>query len=76
MEQANYDLLSLKLDEILADPCPLGDVNLDGAIDFFDISPFISLLTSQSYQHEADIDQNNVVNFFDISPFIAVLNAP
>jgi len=52
----------------------LGDVNLDGVVDFFDISPFIALLTAEEYQLEGDMDQNGVVNFFDISPFIAVLS--
>ena len=51
----------------------LGDVNLDGVIDFLDISPFIELLTSNEFQFEADIDGNGEVDFFDISPFILLL---
>ena len=54
----------------------LGDVNQDGTVNFFDISPFISLLSSGAYQLEADIDQNAIVNFLDISPFINVLSQP
>ena len=52
----------------------MGDVNLDGVVDFFDISPFISLLASQTFQAEADIDLNDAVDFFDIQPFIGLLS--
>ena len=51
----------------------LGDVNLDGVVNFLDISPFIGILSTGEFQAEADIDQNGVVNFLDISPFITVL---
>ena len=53
----------------------LGDVNRDGVVNFFDISPFIDLLSVEAFQAEADIDGNGVVNFFDISPFIQVLSS-
>ena len=52
----------------------LGDVNLDGVVNFFDISPFIARLSSQTFQSEADIDGNGVVSFFDISGFIQILS--
>lgn len=52
----------------------LGDVNLDGVVDFFDISPFIEILSSQGFQTEADLDLDLDVDFFDIAPFIAVLS--
>ena len=52
----------------------LGDVNQDGAVDFLDIAPFISQLSSGIFLAEADIDQNNVVDFLDISGFIALLS--
>ena len=51
----------------------LGDINLDGFVNFFDISPFIELLSAQTFQAEADLNGSGVVNFFDISPFIKVL---
>ena len=54
----------------------LGDVNLDGIVDFFDIQPFIDLLAAQTFQAEADIDGNMVVDFFDIQPFIDILATP
>ena len=54
---------------------PLGDCNLDGAVDFLDISPFISLLTVGEYFEQADVNQDGSVNFLDISPFIALLSS-
>jgi len=54
----------------------LGDVNLDGSVDFRDIVPFIRLLSMpDSFQFEADINQDDLVNFQDIVPFIAILSA-
>jgi len=47
-----------------------GDVNLDGVVDFFDISPFIASLTSDTFQAEADVNGDGIVDFLDISPFI------
>ena len=52
----------------------LGDVNRDGTVDFFDISPFISVLSAGSFQAEADINGDGMVDFFDISPFIGLLS--
>ncbi len=51
----------------------IGDVNLDGVVDFADIPAFIALLQSGGYQFEADIDQNGVVDFADIPCFIEIL---
>ncbi len=51
----------------------LGDVNLDGAVSFEDIPIFIDLLTTGSYQNEADCDQNATLDFADIPAFIAIL---
>ena len=42
--------------EPVAPDCVLGDVNTDGAVDFFDISPFIAVLSSGGFQCEADTD--------------------
>lgn len=50
-----------------------GDVNLDGAVNFLDISAFISVLASDGFQAEADTNCDNVVNFLDIASFIAIL---
>lgn len=53
----------------------LGDVNLDGAVNFLDITPFISLISTNSFQAEGDINLDDVVNFLDISPFISLLGS-
>ena len=52
----------------------LGDIDLNGVVDFFDIQPFIDLLASQTFQFEGDIDGNGFVDFFDIQPFINILS--
>ena len=52
----------------------LGDVNLDGIINFVDIAPFISRLSGNDFQAEADIDQSGSVDFLDISPFMVLLS--
>ncbi len=52
---------------------PLGDINLDGSVNFFDIGPFIAILSAGEFQVVADIDQSGEVDFMDIAPFIAIL---
>lgn len=51
----------------------LGDVNLDGAVNFLDISAFIAVLQGGGFQLEADTNGDGAVNFLDISAFIALL---
>ena len=52
----------------------LGDVNLDGMVNFLDISPFIGVLTDTgNNQAEADTNEDGMVNFLDIAPFINIL---
>lgn len=53
----------------------LGDVNQDGVVNFLDIAPFISLLSSGGILEEADFNDNGMVDFLDIGPFIDVLGA-
>ena len=66
--------LGLSIVPVPAD-CILGDVDLSGTVNFFDIAPFITALASDDgFQCEADVDQNGVVNFFDIQPFITILS--
>jgi poly(beta-D-mannuronate) lyase len=55
-------------------PVLLGDVNLDGSVDFLDISPFIAVLSSGGDQAEADCNEDGSVDFLDISPFIGILS--
>ena len=52
----------------------LGDVNLDGEVNFLDISPFIDRLSNGSFQSEADINQDGEVNFLDIGFFVDLLS--
>ena len=51
----------------------LGDVNRDDEVDFLDVTVFISLLTTGSFQDEGDFNGDGVVNFLDIGPFITAL---
>lgn len=53
----------------------LGDVNQDEVVNFLDIGPFISLLSSDTFQIEADINGDGSVTFLDIAPFIAILSS-
>ena len=54
-------------------PVQHGDVNLDGVVNFLDISPFIGVLAGGDPQAEADCNRDGMVNFLDISPFIVAL---
>ena len=59
---------------VSADPeIILGDCNLDGVVDFFDISPFIGSITTDSFLAQADVNQDGSIDFFDIAPFIDIL---
>ncbi len=51
-----------------------GDVNLDETVDFLDISPFISVLSSGGNQAEADVNCDGVVDFLGISPIVGILS--
>jgi hypothetical protein len=60
----------------------LGDLNCDGAVNVFDIDPFVLALTDpESYALAypdcdymlADINGDGLVNVFDIDPFVALL---
>ena len=53
----------------------LGDVNLDGVVNFSDIPPFISLLINEEFQTEADCNGSGDVDFSDIPSFIDILIA-
>lgn len=50
-----------------------GDLNLDGAVNFLDIAPFIQILNGGEFQSQADFNQDAAVTFLDIVPFIALL---
>ena len=55
------------------DPPLLGDVDMDGDVDFLDIPFFIDVITNGGDQAEADIDGNGVVDFLDIPLFVNIL---
>jgi len=48
---------------------------VDGVVDFLDIAPFITLLSTGVFQAEADVDESGQVDFLDISPFIVILSS-
>ena len=56
-----------------ADDILLGDVNRSGTVDFADLSPFLSLLSSGEFQAEADVNESGTVDFADLSPFLSLL---
>lgn len=68
------DLVSLSV--ITTTTLLKGDVNLDGTVNFLDISGFIGVLTANGFQPEADCNCDGNVNFLDIAPFIAILAGP
>lgn len=51
----------------------LGDVNMDGIVNFSDIAPFIGVLAGGGDQAEADVNEDGMVNFSDIAVFIGLL---
>ena len=67
------DVLTLRFPPLAPD-CLLGDVNISGDVDFSDIAPFITVLSSGGFQCEADIDVSGIVDFADIAPFIGILS--
>ena len=54
----------------------LGDVNLDGFVDFSDIPPFVTALLSGMFLCEADVNGDGFLDFSDIPPFVDVLLGP
>ena len=68
------DLHVFDFDITVASSVLLGDVNLDGIVNFLDISPFIGRLSTGTFQVEADTNENGRVDFLDISPFIVLLS--
>lgn len=71
---AGLDLDSFEFVRLAGGPSLLGDINLDGSVNFLDISPLIAFLSSGESQAEADCNQDGFVNFSDIAPFIAILS--
>ena len=59
---------------IVSEPFVLGDVDRNGVVNFLDINAFITVLSSNGFQDEADINRDGAVNFLDIAPFIVILS--
>ena len=66
-------------------PFQLGDMNCDGAVNAFDIDPFVLALTNPAGYAAAwpdcdrmlaDCNGDGVVNAFDIDPFVELLTGP
>ena len=53
-----------------AQECDLGDVNLDGQVNFADVLPFQDILESGVYQCEADSNYDGAVNLLDVVPLL------
>lgn len=70
---AELKTLQLIVNYDVVDSFLLGDVNMDGVVDFADIAPFIDILINGTYLDEADINQDGEVTFADIPPFIQIL---
>lgn len=51
----------------------LGDVNQDEVVNFLDINPFITVLSTSGFIEQADCNQDGEVTFLDINPFILIL---
>ena len=52
----------------------VGDVNLDGAVNFGDIAPLVAVLANGDFQAEADTNFDESVNLLDVAPFVAILS--
>jgi hypothetical protein len=52
----------------------LGDVNLDGAANFLDISSFIDVISAGTFQAEVDCNQDGYCDLSDITPFIECMS--
>lgn len=48
--------------------CGLADMNMDGQLNFFDVSAFLVAYQGQGTQ--ADLNQDGLFNFFDVSAFL------
>jgi len=76
------------LDRVIVDTTPLiraGDLNCDGAVNNFDIDPFVLALTVPSRYvvlypdcawRLADVNGDGFVDNFDIDPFVELLTKP
>ena len=79
--QEDIDNIELTIDLIVY-PTQLADCNLDGAVNAFDIDPFVLGLSNPQVYYDlfcvenivtCDCNDDGLVNAFDIDPFVALL---
>jgi hypothetical protein len=59
--------------EALVSDVLLGDINGDGVVSLFDVTPFVDLLVKGIVQEEADINGDGIVDLLDVQPFVDLL---
>ncbi|MEM9410146.1 MAG: hypothetical protein AAGA30_03475 [Planctomycetota bacterium] len=50
-----------------------GDINKDCQVDLLDVAPFVEILATGGYQHEADTNNDGLVDLLDIDNFVEIL---
>ena len=65
--------ITVLLNQRVAPSVLVGDINLDGGIDLFDVSPFVPLMLNGHFQNEADTNKDGIVDLNDIQAFIKLL---
>lgn len=70
--QSDYGVVDLVI-TVTGPSCILGDVDMNGVVDFNDIPEFVTVLLGNMFQCEADVDQNDLVDFNDIPLFVEIL---
>ncbi len=67
LQQANFDALNAKLNELLASQpsCP-GDINLDGVVNQLDIDQWAMFMALSPFSSWADINQDGLTNDIDL----------
>ena len=70
--------MTLEATAVKPEGCILGDVSMNGVVDFNDIPPFVGVLlaTPVVFQCEADCDENGIIDFNDIPFFVDILLNP
>ncbi len=77
--RAGYAVIAVNVEGTRLGGCDPCDTNCDGAVDAFDIEPFIDVLINGPpgcSSCAGDADGNGMVNAFDIEPFIQCLVGP
>ena len=52
-----------------------GDINLDGEVTLLDVAPFVTLISTSTFQAEADINKDGIVDLLDVNPFVDLLGS-